>query len=98
MDCQHPIKTNMICLLTNWDRHVSSNQDSLDCKPCVLQVEETIVNSLGQYLSHYVMNTISMVEGETPYIIPAKFCLEFVDLESFSNKHRAEIGNPLSRS
>jgi hypothetical protein len=30
--------------------------------------------------------------GEGPPLIPARFCLEFVDLASFTTQHRQQIG------
>jgi hypothetical protein len=51
------------------------------------------VSSLGQYLTYYALSTPIMMEGDLPYILPSRFCVEFVDLASIADQHRDEIGN-----
>jgi hypothetical protein len=50
------------------------------------------VSSLGQYLTHYALSNPIMMEGDLPYILPSRFCMEFVDLALIADQHRNEIG------
>ena len=60
-----------------------------------LQVEQTFVRSLGRHLSQSILllraNSAEDDEVKKSAKIPARFCLEFVDLASFTGPHRAVI-------